>query len=177
MAPLLAWPIPSYFLFFLALLMDWTLSNYAVVCSVFPFIWFLWPQSLVYMDTLIIMDIIKLFIICCLLLLLIVKLDLTLDYGTWLSSWHDIKSYLNLVLVFRLIGLTFGVVDKVLTNTFLGLVWTRELNGQFLNSASAPMTHTWFCAAWLWSIPLIYSCTAQTVEWVFVLCVVCALVL
>ena len=62
--------------------MHWTLSNYAIVCLVVPFIRFLRLQCLVYMDTLIIMDIIERFTLCCLLLLLIANSDWNfgLDY-------------------------------------------------------------------------------------------------
>ena len=55
-APLLARLIPSYFLFFLLLLMIWTLSNYALMCLVVLFIQFSQLQYLVYMDMLIITD-------------------------------------------------------------------------------------------------------------------------
>ena len=94
--------------------MHWTLSNYALVCLVIPFIWFLRLQRLVYMDTLIITDIIEHFTLCCLLLLLIANsdriLDLTISHGV-------ITKDLILVLVFCLNSITLLVVIEVLTST------------------------------------------------------------
>ena len=66
------------------------------------------------MDTLIIMDIIKRFTLCCLLLLLIANSDLILDLTI---SRGVITKDLILVLVFCLHGLTLFVVIEVLTST------------------------------------------------------------